>query len=228
MLRAIAIKELRESGWIAALGGLLLFLSVLGEWGLHVDDTPPFLRWASSRNAAWIHAVPFHGEGWTTWVLAVGMIGGAVLGLWQTFGESVQGTWGFYLHRSMDKAALVLAKAGVGLAWLLLCLAVPLVIYAVWAAIPGTHASPFEWWMTGPVVRAWAFASVGHLAGFLCGLRPARWWVSRFFPALAVGLLWLTVVIEPWTAWPAWLAILVADGLLIASIIEVTRERDWG
>ncbi|MCA9056603.1 MAG: hypothetical protein KDA75_22400, partial [Planctomycetaceae bacterium] len=150
-----------------------------------------------------------------------------ILAFWQTLLESAQGTWTLYLHRPVERRTLILGKLAVGGGWLLLCVGSPLLLYAVWAALPGRHATPFEWWMTGPTVRAWAYISVAYLAAFLCGLRPARWWVSRFLPAIFPFFLWLPIVVIPWTAWPMVLIILLSDAVLLAAIVWVTETRDW-
>jgi hypothetical protein len=147
--------------------------------------------------------------------------------LWQTLGESVQGTWPLLLHRPVSRRWLMLSKIGIGLGYLLLCMGAPVFVYALWAATPGTHANPFEWWMTGPTVQAWGYLSVTYLAAFLCGLRPARWWVSRLFPAVFAVFLWLPIMALPWRSGPLWLAIAVLDALLVAGILFVSRERDY-
>ena len=227
MFSAIAVKELRETWWIGLLATAFLGLYFLGAAGLDVDDDPPFLRWMQSHRADYVHPIPFEGDEWPLIVLVLGSGLAALLAFWQTFAESAQGTWTFFLHRPVERRTLILSKLAVGCGWLLICAGLPILLYALWAATPGTHANPFEWWMAGPTVRAWAYLSVAYLAAFLCGLRPARWWVSRFFPAVFPFFLWLPIVIIPWVAWPMWLIILVSDALLLAAILRVTETRDW-
>ncbi|MFV0442722.1 MAG: hypothetical protein ACK5Q5_04025 [Planctomycetaceae bacterium] len=227
MYRAIAVKELREVWWIGLLMAAAVTLQTLRSLGLQSTTTPPFFEWIKVYYDMWIQPVPFQGEDWPATLLLVGMLGGGVLGLWQTLGESVQGTWAFYLYRPADRESLVLGKLLVGLPLVLVCLGLPMLLFALWAATPGTHGSPFEWWLLRPSIRAWGFGSVGYLAGFLCGLRPARWWASRFLPAVAVSFLWLTVLASPWWEWPGWLAIGVSDVLLLLAIFEIARQRDW-
>jgi hypothetical protein len=227
MLRAIALKELRETWWIAVLPAAILILIVLNALGLDVDEVPPFVYWRMNRNPGWVHPVPFEGDTWPLTVLVLGGVAAAVMALWQTLVESAQGTWSFYLHRPAARRSLILAKLGIGLGAMLICIGLPLLFYALWAATPGTHANPFEWWMAGPTLRAWAYLSVAYLAAFLCGVRPVRWWVSRFFPAVLPICVWLPIVVVPWTGWPMWLLIGAADAVLLAAIVCVTETRDW-
>jgi hypothetical protein len=227
MYRAIAIKELRETWWIGALGGGVMLCLALSYMGLSLDDRPPFLYWRQNVNPGWLHPVPFESDEWPLVMLACGGMAAVVTALWQTLGESVQGTWLFYLYRPATRQSLLLSKLAVGLGWVLLMLGLPWLLYSLWAATPGTHASPFEWWMAGPTVRAWGYASVAYLAAFLCGLRPARWWGSRLFPAVFACFLWLPIVVVPWAAWPMWAVIAISDAVLVAAILWVTQTRDW-
>lgn len=226
MYRALAVKEFREVWWIGAIASALLMLCVLNDMGLMLDSSPPFLKWVG-RSPTWVHPVPFRLSEWPPLVLMFAGAAGLVFGLWQTLGESLQGTWIFYLHRPAERRNLILAKVAAGLACLLVALGLPLVLYAIWAAVPGTHASPFEWWMTGPTAQAWGFAGVAYLAAFLSGLRPARWWVSRFFPLVFALFLWVPIVTVPWLVWPGWVMILVADAVLLAAIVHAGNDRDF-
>jgi hypothetical protein len=76
---------------------------------------------------------------------------------------------------------------------LLLSTGIPLLFFAFWAATPGTHAKPFEWWMMSSTWRLWFSATAFYLAAFLCGIRAARWWFSRLWPAVPVLFLPLVI-----------------------------------
>jgi hypothetical protein len=127
----------------------------------------------------------------------------------------------------MSQLAIVGVKLGTGIAVLSLALGVPLLILAAWASAPGTHPSPFEWWMTEHIWRlVFAITSV-YLAAFLCGLRDARWYGSRLLPlgAAAVVLGW--VFIASWWPLTGWVVALLADTAFAAGILRVSRERDF-
>ena len=89
---------------------------------------------------------------------------------------------------------LVEAPHGAGL--YLAFSAVPILVYAWWAATPGTHAGPFEWSMTLPAWQLWLSITAIYLAAFLVGMRPARWIGSRLLPLVAVGLFVLLLQIS--------------------------------
>ena len=56
---------------------------------------------------------------------------------------------------------------------------------AVWAATPGTHASPFEWSMTVPIWIGWFAMTILYLGAFHTVVRPGRWYRSRLLPLAA-------------------------------------------
>ena len=96
-----------------------------------------------------------------------------LLGFRQTVGESVHGTYQFLLHLPTSRRRVIGCKLAVGTVVYLVVAAVPLVCYSVWAAVPGTHASPFAWSMTLTSWQAWWSMTMLYFAAFLCGLRAA-------------------------------------------------------
>ena len=116
---------------------------------------------------------------------------GDCLGLRQTVGESIHGTWMFLLHRPVGWTRLIGVKLLVGVALYLVCGAAAILVYAWWAATPGTHASPFEWSMTVPTWKVWIVMPIVYLGGaFLSGMRPARWVGTRLLAAWPPPACW--------------------------------------
>ena len=99
--------------------------------------------------------------------------------------------------------------------------------FAIWAATPGTHAKPFEWWMTDLTWRLWFSATVFYLTAFLCGIRDARWWFSRLWPAVPVLFLPLALFKAPWFPLTGLTGMLIMDGVLLAAIFHSVRIRDF-
>jgi hypothetical protein len=98
-------------------------------------------------------------------------------------------------------------------------------LYALWAASPGTHASPFAWSMTLPAWTAWLAISAVYLGAFLSGIRPANWLGTRLAPlAAALGLAVLCSALPVAFAWPL---LILLDALLIVLILYVARQRDF-
>ena len=118
-------------------------------------------------------------------------------------------------------------KLLVGAIMLLACSALPILIYACWAATPGTHASPFEWSMTGQFWRIPLVMTIVYLGSFLSGIRPARWVGTRLVPlASAVFLASVLMALPCWWVW--WLLlVVVVDGLLVVSVMLALQTRDF-
>ena len=170
MLKALAWKELRE---------LLPVLSValVGEF-YFVSTAVGIQLGPLDQNR---HVIPFIGDGYVTLLLSVAGLAAIVFGLWQTLRESSQGTYQFLLHRPARRKTIFAAKLAVGVVALLAVGLAPVLLYALWAATPGAHASPFEWPMT-----AGALGTGADHAGVVPG-RVRQW--------TAVGtLVWQPVV----------------------------------
>jgi hypothetical protein len=217
MWKAIVSKELRETFWIAGLG-LAAYLYVVAE-NAGIQLLPPariYRTWS----------MPFVSDSFMGGFVVISLGLTIALGLRQTLSESVRGTWLFLLHRPIDRRIVIGLKLAVGAGLYLAGAAVPILIYAWWAATPGTHASPFCWSMTLDAWRAWFTLSAMYLAAFLSGLRPGRWFGSRLFPVAGTGLLlFLQVIPQPWLLQVSLAAALLV--VLLLCIFHVARERDF-
>jgi hypothetical protein len=149
------------------------------------------------------------------------------LGLWQTMLESTRETFQFLLHRPMSRNAVFGTKLLVGGLATLVVAVLPVACYSLWAAMPGTHASPFRWPMTTWAWLLCAQMPLVYLGAFLSGLRPGRWFGSRFLPlAGGLGALVMVRLLEPWPL--VMLAATVAVELALAWVVlGVGRTRDF-
>ena len=80
--------------------------------------------------------LPFGGEA-TASLIIVAMCLAAGLGLRQSMGESIGGTFQFLLHRPASRGWLIGVKLLVGLGWCLGISALPILLYGWWAATRG-------------------------------------------------------------------------------------------
>jgi ABC-type transport system involved in multi-copper enzyme maturation permease subunit len=220
MLKALVFKELRETVGIASLALLAYFL-VIGR--LVGYQTIPF-------NISQWQAIPFFNDGFTGWFYFISIGFSIALGLRQTIGESWRGTWLPLLHRPVDKRNLIAIKLAVGLGVYLLVSVVPILVYAAWAATPGTHASPFCWWMTFQSWAAWRIIAICYFGAFLTGLRPGRWFGTRLAPMAAVVLpaalvAFFSNVLHWWFL--GWLILILICAFLVNMILYVLRTRDY-
>ncbi len=220
MLRAIVIKELREIRGIALLiAAAYLYLAM-------VSANPRLLPFAQGAMFT-----PFvHQDFFTIWFVWISLAVVIALGLRQTIGESVQGTYPFLFHRPSTRNRLMAAKLAVGSSIYLACGALAILAVGLWAAAPGTYHGPFEWSMTVQTWILWLATTVVYLGAFLVGVRPACWFGTRLFPLLAAGVLMFGVMMMYYlTYWP-WLAvalILTIDAGMVAVIVLVVRTRDY-
>ena len=215
MPRALFVKELRETLWIALVALALQVNFVAGLMGIRLPliagrtVETPFVSDTFLAMFAWV---------------AVGLA--LALGYRQSVGESARGTYEFLLHRPASRERLIGAKLLTGGMLYLVCSAVPILMYAWWAATPGTHAGPFEWSMTGLAWRIWISLTVLYLGSFLSGIRPGRWKATRLLPMLGAGLIVALICVIPW--WPVFgLVVVVLNVLLVTNIFFVARTRDF-
>ena len=218
MLTRLALKEVRENIWIAAAATAVYLYFVMTYTGTGLgagadvgrDGMVPFVR----GDLIMISAV-------------VGMCLAAGLGLRQTVGESARGTFQFLLHRPAGRNRILATKLLTGAVLYLGCSALPILLYAWWAATPGNHASPFEWSMTFMAWQMWTAGTVVYLGAFLAGIRPGRWYGTRLLPLVTSGALAFLLPHLPWWSLTGLPAIVILDVLLVANIFYVARTRDF-
>lgn len=214
MIRAIALKELREVSVFAGLGLLAFLLVATAHMGLNPG-------WPATPNY-----YPFLGDSFRFQFGLVAVALAASIGLWQSLGDQWGGANLFLLHRPVSRRQLVGAKLALGLMAYLAVAAVPIVIYAAWARTPGSFAGPFFWSMTSETCETWAAGTAVYLGAFVAGLRPASWFGTRLAP-LAAGL----IVVFP-LAMFRWLVflpcLLVVCAVLISLALFLASERDCG
>jgi hypothetical protein len=218
MLARMALKEVRETIWIAAAALAIYLFFVLRATGFG-----PLAGTAGGRDAL----APFIDEETVVGLAVVAMCLPAGLGLWQTVGESARGTFQFLLHRPAGPARLIGTKLLVGSGLCLVVSGVPVLLYAWWAATPGNHPCPFEWRMTAIAWKAWIANPTVYLGAFLAGIRPGRWHGTRLLPLPTAGLAALLIPV-----FPCWLAtglptLMILNLLLVTDILFVARSRDF-
>jgi ABC-type transport system involved in multi-copper enzyme maturation permease subunit len=222
MYRALILKELRELWWMSAIALIVMSGCVLYQMGLGFCMTCGGLYWKQSVDATppYLHPQPFFNKDLMLRLTLVGTGLAIALGAWQTWGESLCRTWNFLLHRPVRRNTIIWVKLAIGLILLLASTGLPLLVYAIWAAIPGTHANPFAWWMTLLMLRVWFATTLIYLGVFLCGIREARWYVSRFWPVVPMGVILLFRYVSVSSLGQAhWVVLVVSDGLVIGSVL---------
>lgn len=225
MLKTLVWKESRELLPLVAFALLVQFYFVAAPANLQY-----LLMLSPVRLVEPPQVIPFVSDAVSSALFAVAGLFAIAVGLWQTMWESSRGTFQFLLHRPARRGAFFAAKLAIGIALCLLVTCLPLVFYALWAATPGNHASPFRWSMTSWAWQLCLQLPLVYLAAFLSGLRPARLWGSRFFPLTAglLGLLAMEVLAAglnlPLVAMIAGLAL---ETVFVLVILYVAATRDY-
>ncbi len=226
MVLAIVKKELRETRMFAvlALGLYLVYLSKLtGHWGRLLSA---FFAWVPGMNAE-PPDVPFVEGPFVTILFLIGAALAITLGFRQSAWEPSQGTAQYLLHLPLTRRTIFLTKLTTGISLLLGCTLLPILVYAIWAAMPATHAGPFEWSMTGTAFQVWLLMPLAYLGAFASGIRPARWFGSRLLPLFSVALAGsILAVVAQW--WPIALPLLVlVAAVLVSDILWEVETRDF-
>ncbi len=216
MLKALVIKELRESAGMVA-------LTVIGAvYALGELTATPVVPWQSDR----LYHYPFVGDSlnWYFWLLAGAL--GIALGLRQTAWELGHGTYYFLLHRPIPRAYVFGLKLVVGVGFVLIFGASLILIYASWAVTPGHFAAPFEWRMTRPAWIWWTATPIVYVGAFLSGIRPGRWFGTRLVPLVTAFGACVVVANLPWF-WLALCISVIATAIGLVSIYYYIQARDY-
>lgn len=226
MFKAMAIKELREIRGIALLALAAYGLLVAAAIDPQTPWNPLRLFYGGGDGTG----VPFVSGDFVGKLCLIAVIFSVALGLRQSLGESLGGTYPFLLHRPAERRWLIGLKLLLGLAVYLTCTAAPILVYAVWASTPGTHASPFQWGMTATAWTVWFVFTLLYLGAFCTAIRPGRWYRSRILPlAAAAAAACLAAGLSEGldsVFWPLLVAVVV-NVWLIAMILLTVRTRDY-
>ncbi|WP_165219893.1 ABC transporter permease subunit [Aquisphaera insulae] len=226
MIMALIRKELRETRAFVGLTVLVYFAYVSKLTGTGGPIFGNLVSFAPGMNVS-PRDIPFVQDNFVSILIFVGAALAIALGFRQSAWEPSQGTSLYLLHLPMSRRGLFLTKLVTGSVLVLACALVPLLLYASWAATPGTHAGPFAWSMTVPSIRAWLTLPLVYLGAFASGLRPARWFGSRLFPLVAVAPPAMLAVAVPYWWLVGLPVIILAGAVLVSDILRVAATRDY-
>jgi len=218
MIKALALKELRETLGIAAIALALYLVLVSNLLGMGVFAWVPIVASTTTE-------IPFTRWEFLGFYSVVSAVLAVALGFRQALWEEGKGTYQFLLHRPASRTLIMATKLGVAIAMFLLCAAVPILLYGWWAAA-GNIPGPFEWSMTEPAWRLWFTMPLLYQGAFLSGLCPARWLGTRLLPLFTCGLLVAGLYSLPWLS-AALILTIVAAAVLASNICYVGRIRDY-
>jgi hypothetical protein len=220
MTLALVYKEFRENGPIAAVGLLALLIVAASSMGFS-----PLPFWPGLFGYYRQGTIPFVSDSFGSQLVFVA----GALALAIAYRQSLGDFWGeaqyFLFHRPISRSRVYVTKLLVGLAIYLFCASLPVIIYAIWAASPGTHASPFDWSMTVGAWKSWLVMTTLYLGAFLSGIRPAGWFGTRLAPVMAAAVLALLFSFCGFAV--ALALVVVANIVFVRVILDVADSRDF-
>lgn len=218
MTTALLYKEFRETLPIVVLA--LACLLLVSASSSDLRTAPGFLRERQD-------AIPFLSDQFVTRLGLVGGLAALAMGFWQMLGDFRGDTQLFLLHRPVKRTRIYSIKLATGVTLLLMCMAAAILLHAFWAALPGTHASPFAWSMTERAWRTGLSIPVLYFGAALCAIYPGAWVGTRLAPLAAVGAIYFLLSVLPTLTVVQLIAYAVMDILLCIAIFHVVKTRDF-
>jgi hypothetical protein len=214
-MKALIQKDLRENLKVALIG--LVIFSLLAVLAYQIGSAA--LAGLLAGRAAQINALqPLLSPNLLAEAAFLCPIFGAALGWLQSRNEAHRDLWAFLIHRPVTRSEIFLGKTIAGLCLYALGAGLPFAILVAVARIPGRVAAPFEWAMVLPLFAFFLTGVAWYFAGFLTGLRQARWYASRGFGlGLAIIASMGVSLAESWQ----WL-------ILIAMSVVILATAVWG
>lgn len=119
------------------------------------------------------------------------------------------------------------AKMVAGLVVFVVSLALPVVVYALWAGAPGTQPGPFEWSMLALPGQVVLTLPILYFGFFLTFVRPAHWLGTKLLP-LVPAVVVAAAGFDSYWWWP-WglLFVVLAEALYAANILWAAQARDY-
>jgi ABC-type transport system involved in multi-copper enzyme maturation permease subunit len=219
MIKALAIKELRESWGLAVLAALAMAWAVLSGMGRN----PLQMLISTNFNT---HHLAFIGDGFYEWSCIFLGVLAVLLGFKQSAWEVHHSTFYFLFHRPISRRQVLAVKLGIGVLLIGAILSAAILVYGAWANVPGHLSAPFDWSMTWDSWQLLAVLPLVYFAAFLSGIRPGKWFGTRLVPLASVILVVAIAASVPfwWLRWPV---LILNYALVLTSIDYFTQTRDY-
>jgi hypothetical protein len=221
VIRALALKELRECAGVTAIGLLAFAWLLVNQTGLPIIP----LGAVRVRNT-----IPFLTDDFNKYFATISAGLAVFLALRQSAWEFGDRIYDFLLFRPIQRMRLFSIKIVVGIAITLFCSCLPIILYAIWARVPGNTPTPFLAAMTATSWLFWVSLPTIYLGAFLSGIRPGQWFGTRLLPLIGAGgwaIICTQSILPIWGAGFTVLLIAAADYALIKSVSYFVYTRDY-
>ena len=159
------------------------------------------------------------------WLLAFSVVLGIMLSLRQYHTEFATRTWGFLLHRSVNRGTILLAKLFTGL----LCFIPIMIIFGLFYFY--IHDKPF--FQTPFVIRIFwqglifiIFGYVAYLAFATAALSQTKWYTTKML-SVAFGVwMFIIFIVQRQLCW-AWITVIATIAILLVQITDIFLNREF-
>jgi hypothetical protein len=228
-LRALVYKEFREC--LPYVLGAAVLLIACGFTSVQIAINPNMVdyRFAtfSADNDYWqwdsFHSSFIQPAGAFLLLFAVAL--GISIGIRQYAAESLVRTWGYLLHRSVNRGTILFAKL-----FSALLSFIPLII--IWS-IFYMYAHDKRYFPIPPTSRIFiegliftAFGYVAYLAIAMAALSKAKWYTTKKV-SIAFGIWMFINLIVQWQLFWAWMTIIIASAILLVQITDSFLNREF-
>lgn len=214
-MKPLILKELREQFKVAAVALAVLTALLLLSFASYGAKLHQGIRSMATLSGESLQ--PLMNSELLVQVAVFCALFGVLLGWLQIRAEKHPDLWAFLVHRPVPRSVILRSKVIAGLLLYTVAAGVPMLVWVLVLAIPGTVAAPFEWSMALPSVAIFFSGVVYYFAGLLTGLRRARWYASRGFGLGVAVLVSFAVFVLP-EFWHALLALAVTTVLLATAV----------
>jgi hypothetical protein len=159
------------------------------------------------------------------WSLIFSIALGIALGIRQYSAEFFARTWGFLLHRSVNRGTILAAKLLTGLLSFI-PVAIIWVLFYIYAynkryfPIPPTERIFWEGLLFV------AFGYVSYLAITMAALNKAKWYTTKKI-SIAFGIWVFVALMVQWQLFWSWIAIIAAAAILLIQITNIFLNREF-
>jgi len=222
-------KEFRESlPWLLA---AIIVLLVIGSFILIVEvrNQRPIWHYARIKPGETVDAYRLmHHTVLTSpaiWLFLVSIGLGLGLGVRQFWMAHFTKTWGFEIHRSVSRAAILSAKIFTTLVGFCISLGSVWTIFYLYSCRPGLFMipPPFRIFIEGWILIALGF--ITYLGTALVGLSEVRWYTTKIFGLAFAIIVFFTTF--HWKLSSVFMALIIGTAILLSQIIYTFHNREF-